>query len=442
MGGASAAVRVDEVSGDMSFSAPSHSGPPASGLRPSSFSSSSTDFFFFNLIHSNLISPDEARDAASDAANAGEVGVKHWQDTWVRNGRLTPWQVEALNKGRRTFVYGRYKLLDYVGRGGMGSVFKGVDLKTGRLVAVKFINEEFASKTHALARFSREVELMLKLDHPNIVRAYFADLEGVEPYMAMEFVAGETVRAYIDAIGSLPADFACEVIRQAAVGMNYAHENGVVHRDLKPTNIMIAWDPHGGGPIAKVLDLGLTRLQDGTGDQRDVGLTATGQCIGTPEYIAPEQAFNSKTADGRSDVFSLGCTLFHMLTNHLPYAGRSALEQVLARADRKALRVDAFRPDLPVELVELIEKTLERDPNKRVGSLKELAEKLEAFTPGPEGLAFMQSVFNQHEQIVDPSRTWVRDPTPMPPEAPTTPEPDPGDRILQRLKSLVKSDSK
>jgi serine/threonine-protein kinase len=193
----------------------------------------------------------------------------------------------------------------------------------------------------------------------------------------------------------------------------------------------------------KVLDLGLTRLHDQTGD-RDAGLTATGQCIGTPEYIAPEQAFNAKVADGRSDVFSLACTLFHMLTNQLPYAGRSALEQVLARADRIALRASEFRPELPKGLDDLIAKALERDPKKRVASLRELSELLAGFSPGPEKLAHMQ-----HEYVVqtstttDPSQTIFREPTPAPGAAPVPvierSRPDPGDKIVARLRSLVRA---
>jgi eukaryotic-like serine/threonine-protein kinase len=404
----------------------------ASGL------SALSDYFFFNLLHSSLVSPEEARVAAAEAGQSNtDSGVLHLQQRWIDAGRLTAWQIDALSKGRRTFIYNRYKLLDFIGRGGMGSVFKGVDLKTGKFVALKFISEEFASKSHALARFSREVELMLKLDHPNIVRAFFADLEGAEPYFAMEYVAGETLRSYIDAIGPVPVAFACEIIRQAAVGMQYAHEHGVVHRDLKPTNIMVAWAPSGGGPIAKVLDLGLTRLADHSGEQRDVGLTATGQCIGTPEYIAPEQAFNSKSADGRSDVFSLACTIFHMLTNQLPYSGRSALEQVLARADRVALRVDAYRHDLPLGLADVVANALERDPNKRFQSLGEFADALARFSPGPEKLAHMQHEYVVHASTAsEQDKTMYREPTPAPSDEPT--RSDPGDKIVARLRSLVR----
>jgi len=403
--------------------------------------SAHSDYFLFNLVRSNLVPPEEAREAARDAANfPGDLGAERWQRKWIAAGRLTPWQIDALSKGRRSFIYNRYKLLDYLGRGGMGSVFKGVDLKTGKLVALKFISEEFAGKAHALARFSREVEMMLKLDHPNIVRAFFADLEGDEPYFAMEYVAGETLRNYIDAIGLLPVGFACEMIRQSAVGMHYAHEHGVVHRDLKPTNIMVAWAPNGGGPVAKVLDLGLTRLADRSGEQRDVGLTATGQCIGTPEYIAPEQAFNSKNADGRSDVFSLACTLFHMLTNHLPYTGRSALEQVLARADRVALRMDVYRQDLPEGLVDLAAKALERDPNKRFASLGAFAEALAKFSPGAEKLAHMQHQYAVHASTASQQdKTMYREPTPAPQDEPTKEaRSDPGDKIVARLRSLVR----
>ena len=416
--------------------------PSVDSLAPgaSGFSAVS-DYFFFSLVRSSLVPPEEVREAAAAAAQAdGDSGVLRWQQKWIDAGRLTGWQIEALSKGRRTFVYGRYKLLDYLGRGGMGSVYKGVDLKTGKLVALKFINEEFAGKNNALARFSREVELMLKLDHPNIVRAFFADLEGAEPYVAMEFVAGETIRSYIDAGGPLPVGFSCECIRQAAVGMHYAHEHGVVHRDLKPTNIMVAWTGPGGGPIVKVLDLGLTRLHDRSGD-RDVGLTATGQCIGTPEYIAPEQAFNSKIAEGRSDVFSLACTLFHMLTKELPYAGRSALEQVLARADRKALRADEFRDDLPPGLADVIARALERDPKKRLGAM-ELAEGLAPFSPGPGKLAHLRLELVVHTApSTDPAPTLYREPTPVPGAATATvvdrQRPDPGEKILARLKNLV-----
>lgn len=196
---------------------------------------------------------------------------------------------------------GQYELLERIGRGGMGSVWKAMHVRLKRLAAVKLLPTERMQNDQAVARFQREMEAVGRLDHPNLVRAHDAGESDGQHYLVMEYLDGRHLGQVVRALGPLPLADACEIVRQAAIGLQYAHEHGLVHRDVKPSNLMLTAE----GQV-KVLDLGLARL---TGDQTPCDdATGTGQVMGTGDYIAPEQGQDTRRADRRSDVYSLGCT--------------------------------------------------------------------------------------------------------------------------------------
>ena len=198
---------------------------------------------------------------------------------------------------------GQYQLIEELGHGGMGYVYKALHTKLKRTVAVKLLPVDRQRLPQAVSRFHREMEAVGRVDHPNIVRAHDAGEADGQFFLAMEFVEGVTLASLVRRLGPLDVADACEVVRQAAIGLQHVHEHGLVHRDVKPSNLMLTTTG-----VVKVLDLGLARLQVeeyGHGDA-----TASSQIMGSADYMAPEQGSNPRDADARADVYSLGCTLF------------------------------------------------------------------------------------------------------------------------------------
>ena len=232
----------------------------------------------------------------------------------------------------------------------------------------------------AVARFHREIQSVAALEHPNIVATFDADCVKGKHFLVMEYVEGQDLDAMARKRGRIPAAEACEYARQAALGLAHAHERGMVHRDIKPANLLVTFRPANETvvPIVKILDFGLARF--GTEIQGAAELTQTGQVMGTPDYIAPEQARDTRSADHRSDIFSLGCTLFRLVTGQVPYRGNSVMEKLMARALDEAPRARSVCPDLHPELDNCIARMLARDPAMRFQTADELAPVLESFT--------------------------------------------------------------
>lgn len=311
-------------------------------------------------------------------------------DRLVAEGWITPWQQEMLLAGNAKFFYGKYKLLDLLGVGGMGRVYKAIAVPTvdvqrvvGRVVALKVVNRAVLKQPRALERFKREIQSAAAIDHPNIVHAYDANQDGDNYFLVMEFVPGRNLKSWIQKEKTLPIGWWCECIRQAALGLQHAFERGMVHRDIKPSNLLVTQNESDGLPLVKILDFGLARFASETPD--DGELTRSGQVLGTPDYIAPEQASNTRTADIRADIFSLGCALFEMLTGKLPFPGESVMEKLMARASRDAPPVRSLRPDVPLELEGVIARMLARNPNDRYTTPAEVAQALAPFAIGTAG---------------------------------------------------------
>jgi serine/threonine protein kinase/WD40 repeat protein len=284
--------------------------------------------------------------------------------------------------GERAFTrhLGRYQLLERVGEGGMGTVYKAVHPYLKRVVALKVLRPERLQDPQALVRFHREMEAVGRLDHPHIVRASDADAADGSHFLVMEWIDGTDLAHLLQERGPLTVAEACAIVRQAALGLHHAHEQGLVHRDVKPSNLMRTTT----GQL-KVLDLGLALL----GEPRapDSELTSTGQIMGTFDYMAPEQAGGAHQADRRADIYGLGCTLYHLLSGRVPFPGRSTLEKLMAHRLEEPEPLSRLRPELPTALREIVARMMAKKPEERYPNMAAVAEALEPFAAGAVGLA-------------------------------------------------------
>jgi eukaryotic-like serine/threonine-protein kinase len=297
----------------------------------------------------------------------------------LRRGWLTPYQVRELVDGRvEDLALGEYVLLDVLGQGGMARVFKARHRRLNRLCALKVILPGRLQEPSQLARFHREAAAAALLDHPNIVRVYDAgECRGV-PYLALEFIDGTDLARAIQRAAPLPAAAVCEWVREAALGLQHAHDHGLVHRDLKPSNLMLTR-----AGVVKILDLGLVQLAPVIpGGAVPDKLTTSGSFLGTAAYLAPEQALDPKGVDIRADLYSLGCTLFHLLTGQVPFPGDNLAATLLAHQQTVPPWVAVLRPDLPPDLSALVYRLLAKNPADRYQTPDQLARALTPFARG------------------------------------------------------------
>ncbi len=265
----------------------------------------------------------------------------------------------------------RYRVMRLLGAGGMGAVYEAEHRVMQRPVALKVINRAYTPSAGAVERFRREVRAAARLSHPNIVTTYDAEDAGDTHFLVMEYVEGVSLGRLVKEGGPLPVAEACAYIRQAALGLQHAHERGMVHRDVKPDNLIRCAD----GTV-KVLDFGLAALTA----ERDGGLTEANVIMGTPEYMAPEQAEDARSADIRVDVYSLGCTLYYLLTAHVPYPAPTTLLKILAHREEPLPSIRAARPEVPRQLADILARTLAKKPENRYQTPGEVAEALEPLT--------------------------------------------------------------
>jgi tRNA A-37 threonylcarbamoyl transferase component Bud32 len=265
-----------------------------------------------------------------------------------------------------------------LGRGGMGVVYAATHAVMGRRVAVKLIHPEYAASAAAVERFRREARAVARLTHPNLVTAYDAGQDGDRPFLVMEYLDGESLADRLERDGPLPIAEACDCVRQAARGLQFAHDNGLVHRDVKPHNLMLVASPDASAPgVVKVLDFGLAALANDGG--RTAGQTGPNAVMGTPDYMAPEQAEDARSADGRADVYGLGCTLFHLLTGKVPFPMDSTLLKLLAHRTQERPSARAARREVPAALDAVLAKAMARRPDERYPTPGALADALEPF---------------------------------------------------------------
>jgi WD40 repeat protein len=267
----------------------------------------------------------------------------------------------------------RYRVLALLGQGGMGSVFRAEHQLMARTVALKVISKSLTVKAEMVERFRREVRAAGQLSHPNIVQAFDADQVGDTHFLVMEFVNGTDLARLVKEKGALPITDACGYVRQAALGLQHAHEKGMTHRDIKPHNLMLTED----GKI-KILDFGLARFA-GTASGNPAGDTTEGMILGTVDYMAPEQADNARTADIRSDIYALGCTLYHLLAGKPPFPKGSLLHKIHAHATEQAKPLNVLRPEVPEALVGVVNRMMAKDPAQRYQTPNKAADALLPF---------------------------------------------------------------
>jgi serine/threonine protein kinase len=266
----------------------------------------------------------------------------------------------------------RYRIVRELGRGGMGVVYQAVQTLMDRTVAVKVINPSVLEHRDSLARFQAEVKTAARLDHANIVRAYDADQVGALHLLVMEFVQGMNLADLVQQKGLLSIAHACHFVRQAALGLQHAFEQGMVHRDIKPQNLMVT-----SRGVVKILDFGLARLRSER--TKGGGLTEVNSFMGTPEYVSPEQATDARTADIRADLYSLGCTLYFLLTGRPPFQEDTVVKTVLAQIEKEPQPLHEVRPDVPAELSAVVARLLAKDSAQRFQTPVELAQALVPF---------------------------------------------------------------
>jgi serine/threonine protein kinase len=328
------------------------------------------------------VAADQQLELSRQNGHASQT-VKDFADHLILDGLLTHFQAEKLLTGRwRGFIIsGKYRLLERLGAGGMGAVYLCEHILMGRKVALKVLPVQQAEDPASLARFHREARAVARLDHPNIVRAHDIDREDKLHFLVLEFVDGCNLHDFVRKNGNLTPARAAHYIRQAALGLQHAHEAGLVHRDVKPGNLVI--DRQG---TVKLLDMGLVRFF-----REDSGAFIkefeAGYTIGTADYVAPEEIDREKTSDGgvdvRADIYSLGGTFYYLLVGKSPFQDGTTSQKMIWHKVRQPKSLLALRPDVPEGLVKVIERMMAKEPERRYQTPAEVAAALEEFTRVP-----------------------------------------------------------
>ena len=327
--------------------------------------------FVRQLEESGILAGDTLKDYVPP--NGSPKDAEELARELVRKKKLTKFQAEELYRGKgKSLVLGNYILMEKIGAGGMGQVFKARHRRMDRLVAVKLLPSTMTKDKAAIARFEREVKAAAKLRHPNIVAADDADCANGFHFLVMELVDGQDLSVLVKKNGPLSVEKALNYVLQVARGLEFAHKKGVVHRDIKPANLLL--DKEG---TVKILDMGLARLGGVGEDSEHADLTSTGTIMGTVDYMAPEQALDTKTADARADIYALGCSLHYLLTGKATYDGDTIMKKLLAHRDQPIPSLRADRHDVPLELDTVFRRMLAKRVEDRFQTMSELIAELE-----------------------------------------------------------------
>jgi serine/threonine protein kinase len=347
---------------------------PASHLTVEQFAAS---IFQSGLLSATEIAELNQRLAASDLpGEAREIASR-----LVTEGKLTRYQASVLLKASKDpLLVDNYVILDTLDTGGMGLVFKALHRSMNRVVALKLLPAAMMSARDTVKRFQREVQAAASLSHPNIVAAFDADESAEIAYLVLEYVEGTNLFRLVKEQGPLSVVQACNYVRQAATGLAYLHSRGIIHRDVKPANLILAND----GTV-KLLDMGLVRFassEDLSSVEIDQELTQAGIVIGTVAYMSPEQALDTRSADQRSDIYSLGCTLFFLLTSRSLYHEETGMKTLLAHREQAVPSIREFCEEAPVSLDAVFRTMVAKRPADRLQSMNEIIAALDACVPG------------------------------------------------------------
>jgi serine/threonine-protein kinase len=344
---------------------------------------------------SGLVSHDQITSVLDDSDlsldESGPIASK-----LVSAGLITTWQSEQLLSGRYNgFFIGRYKVLAKLGRGGMGSVFLAEHLEMGRKVAVKVLTGRLAEQPEYLDRFRQEARAAARVDHPNIVRAFDVGHEGNVHFLVMEYIAGSNLQELVEVDGKLDYRLAADYIRQAACGLAHVHAKGLIHRDIKPANLLVDQQR-----VVKIVDLGLARLEE---EPATVADSDEQQILGTVDYLAPEQSFDSFNVGPVADIYSLGCSLYYLLTGRPPFPTGKVAERVLGHRNREPDNLFDLRPDAPAALVAVCQKMMAKRPDDRYQSADDVMNILQDWLDGKASRTLAMQARRSNKPPVKPT---------------------------------------
>ncbi|XZE52184.1 serine/threonine protein kinase [Planctomycetaceae bacterium SH139] len=322
-------------------------------------------------LRSGLVSVELWETVAAKVASQAAGKSAEWVDETVakrlvQSGHLTPYQAAQLQSGRTKLNLGPYIITDWIAQGGMGQVFKAVHNVMGRESAVKVLPLEKATE-EARKGFLHEIRLQAGLDCQYLVRAYDAGQDGNVHYLVTEYVPGTDLRRLVRQRGMLSQAEAAVVIMQAALGLDYAHRQGLIHRDVKPGNLLVTPDGQ-----TKVSDVGLAAWATALGDD-----PRAGKIVGTADYLSPEQIRSPRDVGPATDIYSLGCTLYYAICGKVPFPGGDTSSKCRRHCEETPWHPRKFAPDCSEEFVELIADMMEKDPGRRISTAAEVAERLE-----------------------------------------------------------------
>lgn len=321
---------------------------------------------------SELVNASDLRDFVADLKSQSEqpANAEELSKLLIEAKLINAWHAENMLRGKyKGFTLGKYRLLGHLGTGGMSSVFLAEHPVMKRLVAIKVLPKKYVEDTNYLERFKREARAVAALDHTNIVRAYDIDQDGNRHYIVMEYVDGRDLQRLVKDIGPLDPVDAADYIAQAARGLQHAHDEGLIHRDVKPANCLL--DTHG---VLKLLDMGLAKFSE---EERSLSVIYDDTVVGTADFLAPEQAINSQKVDSRADVYGLGCTFYFLLVGHPPFPEGTIAERLLKHQTQEPESILHIRPDISPALVDIVRRMMIKVPEERIQSTDIVAEELE-----------------------------------------------------------------
>ncbi|MEO2031284.1 MAG: serine/threonine-protein kinase, partial [Planctomycetaceae bacterium] len=334
-----------------------------------------TDRFLKLLSNSDLLS-SEMMDKAVSQLKIGQCeSAEEAAKVLVKQRLITPFQAERLLAGRaRGFFVDEYKIREIVGVGGMGCIYVAENTQTKARVALKVLTSNNELDAGMLTRLKLEAQAGIKLSHPNVLKTHEIADTGAVLYVAMEFVKGVSLHEVIALGGPIGWSQACDLFHQAANGLSHAHSMGMVHRDIKPANFIV---DHEGN--LKVLDFGLALLSEELDEEFSLAMIFGHECLGTADFIAPEQSLNSGDVDCRADIYSLGCTMYLTLTGHFPFPYDTTSKKLDGHRTKQARPVRDVNPDIPQEVADIIKKMMHKRPEHRFQNCNEVAQALSPF---------------------------------------------------------------
>lgn len=329
------------------------------------------------LSHSGLLSETQLQQVEHRFPASARTSTPRVVCDWLlQEGAITEWHAEKLLQSKfRGFFLGPYKLLNRIARGGMSTIYSAQHKETGEVHALKVLPPARTNTASYLPRLQREAAITQRLQHPNIVRVFgfYSESDGQDAvhFIAMEFMQGRDLFETVNIDGPLSCRQAVDYIRQAADGLEYAHQAGLVHRDIKPGNLFVPEDG-----ILRILDLGLAQDFD---SEENLTREFNERVLGTADYLAPEQAADSHTVDRRADLYSLGCSLYFLLTGQPPFTEGTLVQRLVAHQTKSPLPVSQFRQDIPAELDSILNAMMEKNRNRRISTASDVAERCRRF---------------------------------------------------------------